>query len=273
MFWHVLRIGLAALILVACIFLAFLPGGYDPSAVILSSIAHAVGFAGILLIPIGLTWLVFGRSNRKIIRVAASTACSVVVTLAAALGAVAGGSIYLAIGLLVLGAYISFRFVRWNWRHESDIGTLDPIPLYFVIIPLLVLTARFAFIETAVDFSRNRAIENSREIIQAIEAYHARNGHYPVSLHSEWEDYDPGIVGIGRYYYEPNGDAYNLFFEQFSDELGTREFVMYNKLGKHQFSAHNRDILEFSPQDRARQQGWHRVVDLPHKNWKYFQFD
>lgn len=272
MLLHLLRIILLTVLIVACVFLPFLPGPHDPTAVVLSSIAQLIGFAGFLLVPIGLVWLIFGRKHKAIDTAAAVTG-SIVVTLAAALAVTVNDSMYLAIGLLILGAYLSFRFVRWNWRREIGNGGFDPIPLYFIVIPLLVLTARTIFIEDAVAFSRDRAIENSRAILQDIEAFHGRNGHYPVSLHSELEDYDPLVIGIGRYYYEPNGEAYNLFFEQFSNEVGVREFVMYNKLGQHKMHAHNADRLQLSPADQIRQQGWHRAVDLPQPNWKVFSFD
>ncbi len=272
MFLHFVRIALITALIVACVFLPFLPGPHDPTAVVLSSIAQLIGFAGFLLVPIGVVWLIIGR-NYKAVRLAAAASGSIVITLAAAVAVTVNNSMYLAIGVLLLGAYLSFRFVGWNWRREAGDNGFDPVPLYFIVIPLFVLTARTLFIEDAVAFSRNRAIENSRAIIQDIEAFHARNGNYPVSLHSELEDYDPLVIGIGRYYYEPNGEAYNLFFEQFSNEVGVREFVMYNKLGEHRMHAHNIDRLQLSPADQIRQQGWHRVVALPQENWKYFHFD
>lgn len=58
-------------------------------------------------------------------------------------------------------------------------------------------------------------MENARPLIQAIETFHQRNGRYPESLLSEWEDYDAGIIGIDRYYYEPNGTTYNLTSSNF----------------------------------------------------------
>lgn len=267
MLTHLLRAAFLTLALIACIFLPFLPGPYDPTAVVLSSIAQTIAFGGIMLIPIGVIWGFFGRGHRTI-RIISAAVASMVVTLAAALGATVNNSISLAIGLLVLGTYLSFCFVRRVSQCEGN-----PFPLYFIVVPLLVLTARVVFIQNAVEFSRNLAIENSRPLIHEIETYRARNGHYPVSLHSQLEDYDPSVIGIGRYYYEPNGSAYNLFFEQFSNEIGVREFVMYNTLGEHKFSAHNSDILEFSEADRIRQQGWHVVVALTQEHWKYFHFD
>jgi hypothetical protein len=67
-------------------------------------------------------------------------------------------------------------------------------------------------------------------LIEAIEKYQQTYGHYPVSLAALWPDYKTGVRGISQYAYEPYGQAYNLFFEQFSDQIGAREIVMYNKL-------------------------------------------
>ncbi len=272
MLLQIVQLPLFALLILACVFLPFLPGQHDPAATLVSNIAQSIGFAGFLLIPIGSVWIVFGRPDRKAVRIVCTVVASVVVTFAFVLGAVANNSLHLAFGFFILGAYLSFRFVRSMWREPQN-QRIDPVALSLIIIPLLILLARFAFMGEAVEFSRNRVIENSRPLINDIEAFKARNGHYPESLHSEWEDYKPGIVGVGRYYYEPNGKAYNLFFEQYSDLIGVREFVMYNPLGEHQSSAHNSDRLLYSVAEQNRMRGWHKVVALPQENWKYFHFD
>jgi hypothetical protein len=272
MLQHLVRTTVIAILLVACMFLPFRPGQHDPAAILLSNIAQMIGFAGFLLVPIGAVWLAFGRLERRALRAACAVAASVVITLAFIAGAVGNNSLHLALVFLLVGAYFSFWFVRCVWRNEAG-RRIDPVAISLVVIPMIILAARFAFIGQAIEFSRNRVIENSRPLINDIEAFYARNGHYPESLHSEWEDYKPGIVGVGRYYYEPHGKAYNLFFEQYSDQIGTREFVMYNPLGEHQMSAHNSDRLRYSIADQRRMWGWHRVVQLPQENWKYFHFD
>lgn len=272
MLLHLFRATVIAIALIACMFLPFLPGQHDPAAILVSNIAQMVGFAGLLLIPVGIIWLAFGRPRRKVLRLACAAAASIIITLAFAAGAVGNNSLHLAVVFLLIGAYLSFRFARYIWQDEAE-QRLNPVAFAIVLIPILILAARFAFMAHAVEFSRNRVIENSRPIINDIEAFYARNGHYPESLHSEWEDYKPGIVGVGRYYYEPSGKAYNLFFEQYSDQIGTREFVMYNPLGEHRMSAHNGDRLLYSIAEQSRMWGWHRVVQMPQENWKYFHFD
>ena len=67
------------------------------------------------------------------------------------------------------------------------------------------------------------------------------------SLLALWPDYKPSVIGIKQYHYEPNGEAYNVYFEQLSNRFGTREIVMYNKLDQHAFASHAAHILETSP--------------------------
>ena len=90
----------------------------------------------------------------------------------------------------------------------------------------------------------------SAQFINAIEAYHAVYGRYPPSLASVHHDYDPPVIGIERYHYEPSGRAYNVFFEQSTFPIGTQEFVMYNPLDEQAMIVHNLDLLE-SPEEQV----------------------
>lgn len=95
--------------------------------------------------------------------------------------------------------------------------------------------------------------------------------HILIILRATIEDYQPRIAGVPRFYYELNGDAYNLYFEQFSEMIGTQEIVMYNKLGEHEMTVHNQDLLGIEPQNILR--GYHHEADLPQPHWKIFYFD
>jgi hypothetical protein len=119
-------------------------------------------------------------------------------------------------------------------------------------------------------------IANSAELINDIEEYRAANGRYPSSLLAVWKDYHPSVVGIEQFHYAPNRDAYNLFFEQptfLFDNLGTREFVVYNKLDEHVIPSHAHWILVWTPEELEARQGWYTVHDAPSPHWKYFWFD
>lgn len=117
---------------------------------------------------------------------------------------------------------------------------------------------------------------NSAEFIRDIEAYHDAYGHYPVSLAAMWKDYDPNVVGIEKYHYSPHGDTYNLFFEQprfFFDNIGTREWVVYNPQDEHRMYSHTAWLLQLSPEELERSQGWYAVHTGSRPHWKYFWFD
>ncbi len=114
-------------------------------------------------------------------------------------------------------------------------------------------------------------IQQSEQLITDIEAYKKTNGHYPVSLHSTIEDYHTEVSGIPRFHYELKGDAYNLYFEQISNMLGTEEIVMYNKLDEQEMTVHNQDLLRIPYNNIIH--GYHKVRELPQKHWKIFYFD
>ena len=64
MLLHLARMIAIIALIVACIFLPFLPGGYDAFAVTLSAMAQGVGFLSLLLVPIGIAWLIYEFSKR-----------------------------------------------------------------------------------------------------------------------------------------------------------------------------------------------------------------
>lgn len=155
-----------------------------------------------------------------------------------------------------------------QWKRKS----FSALPLYLALVPGIVLVAQLMLAAPLTERSRNIAIQNSAEMISDIEAYRAEHGEYPISLFGEWPDYSPGIVGMTQYYYEPNGEAYNLTFEQprfLLDAIGTREFVMYNPRDEHAMTSHAAWRLT-NPQELR---GWYEVRDAGVPHWKYFLFD
>lgn len=145
------------------------------------------------------------------------------------------------------------------------------MPYYFIVIPVSVLFVRMTWLEKVKDERTDFVIKKSEQLIADIEAYKKTNGHYPISLLSTIEDYKTFVSGIPRFYYELNGDAYNLYFEQFSNVIGTEEIVMYNKLGEHEMTVHDQDLLRIAPENILR--GYHKVADHPQPHWKIFYFD
>jgi hypothetical protein len=141
-----------------------------------------------------------------------------------------------------------------GWRTE-----------YLSVVALLLANIGL-FIDGAVELSRNIAIRNSETLIQPIENYQ-KSGHYPISLQALHYDISPEVIGISQYFYEPNGNAYNVYFKQFSDELDVEEIVMYNKLNQHYFTAHSQDILEYTGDTLVLRRGDRRRVKLSTPHW------
>jgi hypothetical protein len=159
---------------------------------------------------------------------------------------------------------------------NAERENFNAVPLYLTIVPVVVLLFQLMFAAPITQFSRDHAIVMSAEIIHAIEEYRAANGYYPSSLLATWTDYSPDIVGIEQFHYVPQGDAYNLFFQQprfLLDDIGVREFVAYNPLDQHTMISHASWILLLSPGELRVSQGWYAVRDAPTPHWRYFWFD
>jgi hypothetical protein len=279
-----LSVAVAALI-GFCRFLPFMPGGYDRFALTLSFTAQIFGVIGLALVPIGVLWL--GHELRRRAKrsapsirdksygfgLAAWILSSIVAFLIASSAVVELG---LSLGLILLplwacGGVMLFRRVKR--LKQADPRNFHAAPIHLVLVPTLVALVQSACVDRAVEFSRQRAIENSAAWIAEIERYNQVHGRYPESLHALHGDYDPGVIGIERFYYEPRGGAYNVFFENPSNRFGTREIVMYNKLDEHFFASHDADRLEWTGAQLQAQPGHYAVHEASSPHWKYFWFD
>lgn len=275
---HIFWIAAIILLILAFTFYPFLPGPYDGLAITLSGIAQLFGIAGLILVPIGLLWLIFEykkRKNKGYYFAIASIVVLSIVALVASIGAITTSGFSFVVIALVLWTYGIWRIIPKlkRLKNTENIG-FNPTPLYLIVIPIVVFLFQFTLVGPATEFSRNLAIEKSAALIQEIEEYRNANGYYPKSLLAEWHDYEPSIIGIKQYYYEPSGDAYNLIFEQFiTYPLGTTEFVVYNKLDEQTMVAHDSDILRWTPEQLRERRGWYEVHDTSTPHWKYFWFD
>jgi hypothetical protein len=238
------------------------------------------GKVGLLLGPVGALWVASGYWRRLAakqhgIGIAALVACSLVWVIVS-LGALVSSGLSLAVFAAAIGIYAISRALPPLKSLKT--GTQRPtraMPLYLLIVPIAVMLLQAVVVPPAIEFSRGRAIQNSARLIADIEQYRTVHGRYPPLLLSVWEDYLPGIIGIKEYHYEPRGDAYNLFFEQFALHFGTREFVMYNPRDEHALTSHKMDLLQLTPQQLALEQtrGHYAVHDAPQPHWKYFWYD
>ena len=284
---HLGRMIAIALLILFCTVYPFLPGEYDRFGVGLLTIAQTLGAVGLLFVPVGVGWLVHELRHRAKRRqglphaewgyrfgvaslvVASFVAVALSFAAAASLGASAG---VLAIGMSAFGLWrLIPRLKRSRYTAREP---FHPAPLYLTFIPPTVLLGQLLLARPATEFSRNRAIDNSAELIGELERYRAARGRYPASMLALWPDYSPSVVGIRQYHYAPQGDAYNLYFEQPSFRWGTQEIVVYNRLDEHVILSHAAWILSWTPEQMAaRRGGWYAVHDAPRPHWKYFWFD
>ncbi|MCA1633009.1 MAG: hypothetical protein LC802_04615 [Acidobacteria bacterium] len=276
------------MLIVLCTFYPFLPGEYDGLAVPLSAMAQTFGMVGLLLVPVGVSWLAYelrNRARRKMNLATkargyyfalASVVAFSIVAIAVSLGAFMGISLSLGFLTLALWFYIVSRLIpRLKLLKKAEAEDFHPAPLYLVFVPSVVLIFQITLAAPATEFSRNRAIAQSAELIGDIEEYRAAHGRYPSFLQAVNKDYHPSVVGIEQFHYAPNGDAYNLFFEQptFLFDFGIREIVMYNKLDEHLIMSHAAWILTGASEELEARQGWHSVHNASGPHWKYFWFD
>jgi len=283
---HLVGMSAATVLIVACMFLPYLPGEYDGLAVALSSMSQLFAMAGLLLVPLGAIWLAYElrlRVTRGVTRPSrdlgywfglASIGALTMIAIVFAFGAFVSVGPSLGLGAIALWAYCAFRLAaKLKAMRNAEIRTFNWTPLYLIVLPLVAAIFMFTLLGPAAEFGRNRAIENSAALIGDIERYRDANGHYPRSLHAVWKDYKPSVIGVKQYHYEPNGDAYNVFFEHSSVRLGTREFVMYNKRDEHEMTSHAMDLLLLTPTELAAQRGYYAVHDTSSPHWKCFLFD
>lgn len=282
------RLGGITTLLVLCMLYPFLPGEHDAFAVALSTMAQLIGVVGLLLVPIGILWQVYEVKKRRprhqdlrntgrgYYFAVASLIVASFVAIIVSLFAFFGVGVSLGVLTIALWAYAIFRLTpKLNLlkKGETDI---NPTPLYLIFIPTALLIFQLALAAPLTEFSRNHAILKSAELINEIEKHRTTHGRYPSSLLAVSKDYSASVVGIERFNYVPNGDAYNLFFEQprfLLDQIGTREFVMYNKLDEQVMPSHAAWILRWSPEQVKARQGWYAVHDAPSPHWKMFFFD
>ena len=263
--------------------LPFAPGKYDVAAVPISSFAQALGLGSLLAAPIALTWWIHGLRHRPgdaaadRVRHRYATAVLAVLAFVGLFAALMTGAQWgLSLGAVLACAWLACvirGFTRSRARASSAPGPDRATPLLCLLVPGLYLIAWIQLADPAAALARARAIRSSAPLIADIEAYRAARGSYPLSLQSLWGDYDPGVMGIDRYRYEPHGEAYNLFFEQPTLELGASVIVMYNPRDEQAFSSHDSDLLLLSPEDVERQRGFFAVQAAPEPHWKSFLFD
>lgn len=277
---HFLGIMAAIAVIILATLFPFLPGPHDTLAVPVSLMSQIFGKVGLLLVPVGALWVASGYWTRLAgkqygIAIAALIASSVVWVMVS-LGALVSSGPLLCLGAIAVWIFVVSRiWPRVRLLKRSTPRPTSAAAFYLLVVPIAVALVQMAVVGPAIELSRSRAIRNSAPLIADIEQYRAANGRYPESLLSVSGDYSPGVIGIRDYQYEPSGEAYNLFFEQFALNFGTREFVMYNPRDQQAMTSHRLDRLALTPQQLALEQrrGHYAVHNAPQPHWRYFWFD
>jgi hypothetical protein len=277
---HLVRIGGITTFLAICMLYPLVP---------LSAMTQALGSVGLLLLPIGVLWLVHelrkrARKARNLpyadrghgFALASLITATIVAIVVSLVGLISAG---FSVGCFTLGLWlyaVSTLMPGMKRLRKGESGGFNPVPIYLILIPAAVLLLQLILAAPATELSRNRAIKASAQLINEIERHRAAFGRYPGSLLAVNQDYHTSVVGIEKFHYAPNGNAYDLFFEQprfVLDKIGTREFVVFNKLDEHLIPSHAAWILDWPPEQLSVRPGWYAVHDASNPHWKYFWFD
>jgi hypothetical protein len=284
---HVALMSVAVLLLIGCMFYPFFPGQCDALATTLSAMSQVFAVVGLALVPFGSIWLAYElrtcaasagsppAPDRGYWFALAAIGLSSIVVVAVSLAAFATNvGLSVALGVIILWTWCAWRLTaKLKTIRSTDVRTFNAAPLYLIVLPLVAAVCKFTLLAHAAEFSRNRAIDNSARLISDIERYRDVHGHYPRALNSLNEDYQPGVIGVNRYQYEPSGDGYNLYFEHFALALDAKEIVMFNRRDEQEFTSHNADLLEYTGTDLKLRRGYISVHDASRRNWRYFLFD
>jgi hypothetical protein len=264
------------ILLTAVLFLAmllpYLPGRFDGSAAMLSFVIQLASYATLVFVPVGVVWLIGHRWSNVCQTLTLALAWLIVV-----LAAFAAASVnHLTFGVML--AVVGSLFLRNAHRRarasaEASHAPRQLIPLSLTIVPGVLVAFITFVLPRAAEWSRDRAIRHSATLIAAIDSYHQRRGNYPSSLQSLNGDVPTGVIGIERFHYEPNGEAYNLFFVRISIELDSKEVVMFNPRNEHRFASHELDLLEYDGDQLALRLGDRRRTPLTNPHWVSIHFD
>jgi len=234
-------------------------------------VAQLTGFVGLLLVPVGVLWLIQeikknatnnkplnNWSNGYYYAITATCVCTFI-GLILLLGLLVGvGPSAAVIGLIVI-AITLYRIVLAIKNLKAKIDKqFNATPLYLLSIPVIAFIVYLFLLGPVSNYSRNYAIRHAEKLIYAIENYYTQRGDYPESIDNLYYLYQipkPSVMGVDKFKYERNGNAYNLSFIQWQHVGATEEIVMYNKKDEHNVKGH---FVSYT-------------VGTPH--WKYYWLD
>lgn len=261
----------------------FLPGEYDALAIPLSMVVQLCSSIGLLTCIPAIVWFYQGYRRRKAPGAATGKSGSYIkayvwvsspVWILIAFFVMLGVSKLLAIFLLISIVFLFILLIR----KVPSLSSKNSFYLSFslAILPILLFISQLFADTPLTHWSRERAISNSRQLIDDIERYKIRYGRYPRTLNALHKDYHTGVKGVEKYCYAYDDSTYNLYFEQprfLFDQFGVREMVVYNPADEHQILSHASWHMHLTPEQARRTQGWFISYNTGNPHWRYFWFD
>lgn len=283
-----LRISVIFVILLAVLVYPFMPGDYDPLSLPLSMFVQLYSGLGLLTVIPAMLWLLrnikYPTSNvgsdqlllkRRIylkFYFWSTFAILLVITLIITFRL----SFLLGLFSFIALTLTTRIFLRRITASKSRLLFSFCLPSSLAFLPVILFVLQLVLDEPLTKWSRNKAIQNSNELIAEIEGYKDRHGDYPLTLNAIHKDYSTGITGIEKYNYTYDNNSFNIYFEQprfFFDQVGTREFVVYNPNDNHLMMSHTAWFMELEPHQIRNKQGWYESVESGIPHWKSFLFD
>ena len=270
---YLIKLTIALILLVLGIILPFLYGEYDSIAMPLSTLIQSFGITGLPLAVFGICWLFFPKRHKLFANISLYLG-SVIAIFGAFIACLAAGKLF---GVLILAVWACvFIRIRKRIKQFTDQDASPFIPVSLIVIPVFILVVPLLIAAPITDWSRDRSIENAKEYIRDIEGFKLQNGYYPKALQAMHRDYSPNTIGVEKYHYLPFNQSYNLSFEQprfLLDDLGAREWVVYNPQDEHRTYSHTAWFLSLPPERLDDAQGWFASKNTRHQHWKIFLFD
>lgn len=283
-----MMVGVIFIIMLAVLVYPLMPGDYDPLSIPLSAFVQLYSGLGLLTIIPAMLWLLRNikypdlnvGDHHLLLKHRIYLKSYFWSTFAVLLVTTAVITFFLSF-LLGLFLFITLIAVTRNLFRKIS-GSKSPLLLSYCLpsalglLPVLLFVFQLAFDEPLTNWSRNKAILNSNELIVEIQNYKDRKGVYPTSLNAVNKDYLTGITGIEKYYYSYDNTTFNVYFEQprfFTYRFGTREFVVYNPDDKHLMMSHVVWHMILEPVQMRNNQGWYESVETGIPHWKSFLFD
>jgi hypothetical protein len=268
------RIAITASLVVGFIFLSL--------ALILPQTMPKISFlVGLVLLLAGL--LASWRYGAMIILAVATFACLSFVLLILLLAVFVGVGVFEGfLAVLLVGAVVTWM-IKLIMVMRNDAGKFRQLPFYLVTIPMVSLLVSQLLMTPASHFSRDYAIERTKTVINALEAYKTSEGQYPGSLDELASKYPHAktnsfIMGVDKIRYTKINDQFTLSFSQWLDWGSLEEIVLYANDDVQKISAmagitkNNSRGYDYK-NDLWRIQGAFAIYDTKHPDWQYYHCD